>query len=179
MTNNRLPNWNDIHTIVFDFDGIFTDNKVQVDETGVESVQCDRADGLGINMLHEFSKKHNWQVKLFILSKETNPVVEVRAKKIGIDCIQSVSKKSDHLLNYLKTNNLTPDGLLYLGNDLNDLPAILIAGFSVAPIDAHELVLNAVDLVVPKKGGNGFVRAFVEALIGLNEMPVIEVAELF
>ena len=179
MPDKELPDWKDVHTIVFDFDGVFTDNKVWVDQNGVESVRCDRGDGLGFDLLRAFEKKNNWLLKYFILSREKNPVVSVRAKKIQIDCIQSMSNKADYLANYLDKNNLSAEGLVYLGNDLNDIPAMRIAGFSIAPSDAHAVILDYVDLVLSQKGGDGFVRAFIELLIGLEKMSADEVAELF
>ena len=177
--DKKLPFWKDVHTIVFDFDGVFTDNKVWVDQNGVESVRCDRGDGLGFDLLRTFIKANNWSLNYFILSKEKNPVVSVRAEKLQIDCIQSMSDKADYLANYLGENNLSAEGLVYLGNDLNDLAAMQIAGFSVAPSDAHTVIVNQAGLVLSQKGGDGFVRAFIELLIGLEGMSAEEVAELF
>ena len=178
MPDKKLPDWRDLHTIVFDFDGVFTDNKVWVDENGVESVRCDRGDGLGFDLLRAFIKANNWSLNYFILSKEKNPVVSVRAEKLQIVSVQSMSNKQDYLANYLKESNLSPEGLTYLGNDLNDLAAMRMAGFSVAPIDAHAVILDQADLVLPNKGGDGFVRAFIEVLVGLEKMSAGEVAEL-
>ena len=73
---NKKISWENFHTIIFDFDGVFTDNKVIVSENGLEQVICDRADGLGINILKKFIKKQNWGVEFFILSTEKNPVVD-------------------------------------------------------------------------------------------------------
>jgi YrbI family 3-deoxy-D-manno-octulosonate 8-phosphate phosphatase len=168
LPNKSLPDWKDIHTIVFDFDGVFTDNKVWVDQNGVESVRCDRGDGLGFDLLRAFIKANNWALNYFILSKEKNPVVSARAEKLQIGCVQSTPNKADYLANYLHENNLNAEGLVYLGNDLNDLAAMRIAGFSVAPIDAHAVILDQVDLILPQRGGDGFVRAFIESLIGLD-----------
>ena len=178
LPDKKFPDWTDIHTIVFDFDGVFTDNKVWIDQNGVESVRCDRGDGLGFDLLCAFKKANNWTLNYFILSKEKNSVVSMRAEKLQVACVQSISNKAEYLVNYLGENNLGAEGLVYLGNDLNDLGAMRIAGFSVAPIDAHAVVLDQVDLVLPKKGGDGFVRAFIELLIGLEKMSAEEVAEL-
>jgi 3-deoxy-D-manno-octulosonate 8-phosphate phosphatase (KDO 8-P phosphatase) len=68
--------------------------------------------------------------------------------------------------------------VIYLGNDLNDLPVILRAGFSVAPADAHERVCRAASVVLPQAGGNGFVRAFVERLLDIQNMTTEELHEL-
>jgi YrbI family 3-deoxy-D-manno-octulosonate 8-phosphate phosphatase len=178
LTEKKIPDCEIIHTIVFDFDGVFTDNKVWVDQNGVESVRCDRGDGLGFDLLRAFTKKNNWSLKCLILSKERNSVVSVRAKKIQIDFVQSVQDKSDYLSNYLEKNNLSPRGLVYVGNDLNDLTAMQIAGFSVAPSDAHRMILDRADLVLPQRGGDGFVRAFIELLIGIDSMSFREISEL-
>ena len=178
MSHKEFPNWKDVHTIVFDFDGVFTDNKVWVDQNGVESVCCDRGDGLGFDLLRAFVKKNNWPLKYFILSREKNPIVSVRAEKIQINCIHPVFNKADFLANYLNKYRLSAEGLVYLGNDLNDLSVMQIAGFSVAPSDAHLIILKHADLVLPQKGGDGFVRAFIELLIGLKKMSADEVVEL-
>lgn len=178
MLEKKLPFWKDVHTIVFDFDGVFTNNKVFVDQNGVESVCCDRGDGLGLDLLRAFMKANRWYPNTFILSKEINSVVSVRAEKLQLDCAQSISNKSDYLANYLDENNLSAEGLIYLGNDLNDLAAMQIAGFSIAPRDAHVIILNQADLVFSERGGNGFIRAFIEALIGLENMSVDEITAL-
>ena len=178
MIDKTFPDHKVIHTIVMDFDGVFTDNKVWVDQNGLESVRCDRGDGLGFDLLRSFMKINNWALKCFILSKEKNPVVAQRAKKIQIDFVQSISNKANYLLNYLAENDLSSRGLIYLGNDLNDLSAMQIAGFSVAPSDAHRMILDQADLVLTQQGGDGFVRAFIELLIGLDKMSCKEVMEL-
>lgn len=178
MRRKELPNWSDIHTIVFDFDGVFTNNKVWVNQDGVEAVRCDRGDGLGLDLLRNFMYKNDWALKCFILSKETNPVVTTRAKKIKIDCVQSCANKANYLSSYLTENNLEPKGLVYLGNDLNDLPGMIVAGFSVAPSDSHEVILEHADLIMPQKGGEGFVRAFIELLIGIEKMTREDILQL-
>lgn len=169
MSNREIPNYQDIHTIVFDFDGIFTNNKVYIDQEGKETVRCDRSDGLGFDLLRSFVKQKNWNLEYFILSKETNPVVVSRAKKLKLSCKNSVNNKLDYLKTYLKQRFVNDKeaykGLLYLGNDLNDLPAMRFAGFSVAPSDSHPYILNIADLIIDKEGGNGFIRAFIEELI--------------
>ena len=175
----QFPDWVSVHTIVFDFDGVFTNNKVWVDQNGIESVRCDRGDGLGLDLLRIFIKKKNWAVKYFILSKEKNPVVSVRAEKIQVPCVQSISSKAEYLENYLDENNLNAEGLVFVANDLNDLAAMRVAGFSVTPSDAHPLILDEADLILSQRGGDGFVRAFIELLIGLQTMSADEVSELF
>lgn len=77
-----------IDVFVFDFDGVLTNNLVFLDQNGVESVACSRADGLAFDVLRKLDKP------AFILSTEKNRVVEARARKINIPSIQGVSNKA-------------------------------------------------------------------------------------
>ena len=169
------------HTVVFDFDGVFTDNRVWVDQDGRESVCCDRADGLAFDLVRALRKKGELNIELFILSKEANTVVTARARKLGLQAYCAVSDKLGFLKQYLSnrpgaTNGF--DGLVYLGNDINDLPVMRVAGLAVAPSDAHPLVLEVAHVVLSKKGGRGFVREFIEKLIGLDQLPKDKIDEL-
>ena len=169
------------HTVVFDFDGVFTDNRVWIDQDGRESVCCDRADGLAFDLVRAFRKKGELNIELFILSKEANPVVTARAKKLGLQAYCAVSDKLGFLNQYLanrpgSTNGF--DGLVYLGNDINDLPVMRVAGLAVAPSDAHPLVREVAHVVLSKQGGRGFVREFVEKLLGLDQLPKDKIDEL-
>lgn len=178
MPETPIPNWKLIHTIVFDFDGVFTDNKVWVNEDGKESVRCDRSDGLAFDMLRRFVVKMNWKLEYFILSKEKNRVVYSRARKLNVPCAQGVSNKIDYLTAYLAENQKTMQGLIYVGNDLNDLAAMRLSGFSVAPSNAHPVIQRQANFVLEQKGGEGFVRAFVEQLLRVEQMSIDEVVEL-
>lgn len=179
MADHRIPPWHSIHTLVSDFDGVFTDNKVWTDQNGIESVSCDRGDGLAFELLHKFASLKNWKLSCFILSKESNPVVAARAKKLNIRCVQSASDKVAYLDKYLYENDLSADGLIYLGNDINDLPAVRLGCFSIAPFDAHPVVKSEVSLVLPQKGGDGFIRAVIDELIGINTMSVVDLCNFF
>lgn len=181
-TNVPWPQLETIHTIAFDFDGVFTNNKVYVSETGMEHVCCDRADGLAIDLLRGYKRVRDLDFQMIILSQEKNPVVGARARKLGLRCVSG----KDHKLNWLKTffESTRPydtapfTGLIYLGNDLNDLPAIEYAGFSVVPADAHPLLRSAASVVLDTPGGCGFVREFVERLLRLGQMNREELYEL-
>ncbi len=165
-----------VHSIVFDFDGVFTDNCVYVDQFGVENVKCNRGDGLGIDLLRKFIAINSLNIDLFILSKEKNEVVKKRASKLKIKCINGVDNKYDFLVK--KITNKFPnqslekisEGLIYLGNDINDIRVMNLAGYSVAPSDAHEKIKEIASLVINRRGGDQFVRSFIEILINLENM---------
>ncbi len=182
MKNKKLPDWNNIHTIIFDFDGIFTNNKVIVDQNGIEYIVCDRGDGLGFDLLRAFSKLKNLKINFLIISKEKNNVLEKRAQKLNLNCVYGISNKKKYVDKYFKEtfpNLREPNkGLIYLGNDLNDLSMIRYAGFSIAPNDAHEIIKKEADLVINKNGGDSFIREFIEEFIQLKLMTLDEIEDL-
>jgi N-acylneuraminate cytidylyltransferase len=177
----RWPPLERIHTIAFDFDGVFTDNAVFVGADGAELVRCSRADGLGIDMLRAAVARGLLRAELFILSKEKHPVVQARARKLKLDCHHGYDDKLEFMRQRLGGKPGAGGafaGLVYLGNDLNDLPLIERAGFSVAPADAHARVGKAASVVLPQRGGEGFVRAFVERLLDVESMTAEDFQQL-
>ena len=181
MITTRIPERHLIHTIVYDFDGVFTDNNVYIDQKGIESVKCSRSDSLGINLLNHFLKLKKLNINQFILSTEYNEVVLKRAEKLKIKCFHGIENKLEFIKTYLKTNFdgeiSKSGGIIYLGNDLNDLSIMKFCGFSVAPIDAHPVIKNNCDLVINKCGGSGFIRQFIEEFIEINQFSTDELIE--
>lgn len=156
---------NSIHTIVFDFDGVFTDNFVYTDSAGIEQVRTSRSDSYGLSIFREFCSSNSLIIEMFILSTEANEVVGKRAVKLGLKSHTGISNKEEFLSSYLERQGLQgSQGLVFLGNDLNDLGCIELAQFSFCPSDAHEIVKNAVTHPLICQGGNGFVREALEFL---------------
>ena len=177
-----LPAPADVHTIAFDFDGIFTDNHVWVDQDGRESVRCDRGDGLALDLVRAFRRRVAFTAELFILSKESNPVVLARAGKLKLECHHGVGDKlrfmEAQLARRFPADPQAFDGLVYLGNDLNDLPLMRRAGYAVAPADAHPKIRAIAHLVLEQRGGEGCVRAFLERWLGIERLSAEEIDEL-
>jgi N-acylneuraminate cytidylyltransferase len=171
-----------IHTVAFDFDGVFTDNRVWVDQDGRESVACDRRDGLAFDLVRVFQARGVFNAELFILSKETNPVVLARARKMRLTCYHGIGDKltfmREHLARRSSTGADSLAGVIYLGNDLNDLPLMRYVGYSVAPADAHPMVRRIAHRVLDEPGGSACVRAFIESLLGINNLTDEEIDEL-
>ena len=165
---------NSFHTIVFDFDGVFTDNYVYVDSHGNEIVRCSRADSYGINLLKMAKTKTSDLFDFFVLSTETNPVVASRCKKMGLACHSGEGNKWEFLQEWLKNNRkglpLPELGVLYFGNDLNDLEVMSHVGASICPSDAHPEVKRIATFVLSSLGGQGFVREGIEFVLGFPYM---------
>lgn len=149
-----------IKTVVLDFDGVMTDNRVIILQDGSEAVTCSRSDGMGIQQLVTEG------VAALVLSTEANPVVQARCSKLGIPCIQNLGvNKAQAFREYLSENELSADDVLYLGNDINDLECMELAGLSVAVSDAHPAVLEIADWVLALGGGGGAVRELTDLVV--------------
>lgn len=146
--------------LVLDFDGVMTDNRVWVNEFGQESVASNRSDSLGLEMV---MKETN--LKVLVLSRETNPVVTARCKKLGIDVFQSINDKQKAIQMLMKENNVLPSETIFMGNDINDLEVFPEVGYAVSPVDAHHEVLRQADLVLTSRGGHGAVRELSDLLL--------------
>jgi len=151
-------NAKDIQLIVYDFDGVMTDNKVLVFDDGREAVFCNRSDGLAVQKIKELG------INQLILSTETNKVVEARAKKLNIEIIYGVDNKLAALRQYCEKNKYDSKKILYIGNDLNDLEVMKFAGYSAAPKDGYEQIKKTAKLILDTKGGEGVIRELYERI---------------
>ena len=147
-----------LSAIVFDFDGVMTDDTVWTTTDGEEAVRCSREDGQGI------ARAKAWGVPMLILSTESNPVVSARAKKLGIDVIQNagLKTKAEVFKAWLDASGISADQTLFMGNDLNDLECMRMAGFAVSPASACSRAKEAADIVLSRDGGCGAVRECLE-----------------
>jgi N-acylneuraminate cytidylyltransferase len=149
----------DVQFVVFDFDGVMTDNKVIVREDGDEAVVADRGDGWGIARLRDAG------VPMAVLSTEEHPVVAARCSKLGIECHQGLGDKAAYLQQLLTERALDPAAVVYAGNDVNDLAAMRSVGWPVAVADSHPDVLAAARIVLTRPGGRGAVRELCDGLL--------------
>lgn len=156
----RRPLPGSVRLVVFDFDGVLTDNRVWVSENGSEQVAANRSDSLGISMLREQAG-----VEMVVLSRETNPVVAARCRKLKLPVLQSVLDKGSALRAMMAEKGLQQGEVVYMGNDVNDLPCFPLAGCAVAPADAHPQVVKQADLVLKMKGGHGAVRELCDLIL--------------
>lgn len=141
-----------VQLIAFDFDGVFTDNTVYVSQDGIETVRCWRSDGLGLSRLR------NIGVQAFVISTEVNPVVLARANKLKLPCKQGVEDKAAAILETCRELSIAPEQTMFVGNDINDIPAFKSIGVPVAVADAYPEVHPHVIFRTEKPGGFGAVR---------------------
>lgn len=153
----ELPN--PVDAVVFDFDGVFTDNRVIVHDDGHEAVICNRGDGMGLELLRDAG------VPLWILSKERNQVVARRAEKLELECLHAVDDKPAALRAWAAEKGVDLARTIYVGNDVNDVDCMKLVGFSACPSDSHDSALSVADLVLTRAGGHGAVRELCDLVL--------------
>ncbi len=149
----------EVRLLVLDFDGVLTDNRVWVDETGRESVAANRSDSYGIGLLREAG------IETVVISKERNPVVAARCKKMNVPYQQGIDDKASALEALLEARGVDAAHVVYAGNDLNDLPCFPLVGWAVAVADAMPEVRREADYVLSREGGRGAVRELCDLLL--------------
>ena len=142
--------------VFFDFDGVFTDNRVIISENGEESVVCNRSDGIGLNMLRSFG------LEMLVLSTETNSVVAARSEKLEISCIHGCENKLETMNSVLSEKGIGSSEASFVGNDVNDYACMTNVAIAVCVNDAFAEIKQISDIVLQRKGGDAAVREFCE-----------------
>lgn len=151
----RLP----VRAVVTDFDGVHTDDTAIIDAEGGERVRVSREDGMGVALLRRAG------VPLLILSTEVNAVVRARADKLRVPVLHGIDDKESALREWAREQGVALADIAYLGNDVNDLPAMRIVGWPIAVANAHPLVRAEARVVLRRRGGDGAVRELVERVL--------------
>ena len=158
---------NKIQLIIFDFDGVLTDNYVFVDSHGNEFVRCNRSDGLAFNALSRLG------IKTIICSTEKNNVVLERGKKLNVETFHAIGNKFKWLKSYISLNKINPTNILFVGNDLNDYLSMKFCGFSACPSDSEVKIRDVASFVLKKRGGEGIAREIVEDILKIDLLKIL------
>ena len=152
-------NLSQIKLLILDFDGVLTDNRVLVNQDGMESVWCNRGDGWGIARLKEKNRE------ILVLSTETNQVVRARCQKLGINCINGCDDKLAALKQIVAERSLRLEEVAYVGNDVNDLVCMSHVGIPIAVADAVPKIKNIAQIITTNRGGYGAVREVCDLIL--------------
>ena len=156
-----------IELIVLDVDGTMTDGKIIYTENGDEVKKFCVKDGLAISSWVKLGKR------VAIITGRSSKVVQHRADELGIAYLyQGVHNKKEVLRKLLLELNLELENVASIGDDLNDYPMLISSQISFAPKNANHYILDIVNVVLSRDGGDGAVREMIEQLIlkeGLEE----------
>lgn len=167
MTLAANPELARVRLVVFDFDGVFTDNTVYVTQDGAESVRCWRGDGLGLARLKDAG------IEPVIVSTETNPVVSARARKLAVRCVQGCRDKLAAVRALAADAGVDLADVAFVGNDINDLGCLEAVGVPIVVQDAHEDVQSAARYRTTRPGGRGAVREVCDAVVAARQVAAL------
>jgi 3-deoxy-D-manno-octulosonate 8-phosphate phosphatase (KDO 8-P phosphatase) len=149
-----------VKAVILDVDGVLTDGGIYYDPTGREIKRFHVADGLGMELLRHAG------IRVVILSGRVAEAITRRAAELRVtDCYQGVRDKKAQIEKLRQQWQLKAEELLYVGDDLNDLPAFEAVGVRVAVANADALLQSQAHYVTQATGGNGAVREVCEWLL--------------
>jgi 3-deoxy-D-manno-octulosonate 8-phosphate phosphatase (KDO 8-P phosphatase) len=151
-----------VKVLGIDFDGTLTDGFVHMDQDGKETVRCSRRDSLGINMVQAAG------IHVVIISKETNPVVQARARKMRVECYSGVEtgdEKLAILMRYLLDKKVSIDEVAYVGDDVNDLAVLQRVGYPMTVADGSLRLKEIACYVTKRRGGDHAVREVCDLIL--------------
>ena len=161
---NYKEKLNTIKNFVFDIDGVFTNGLITVDSVGNESRSFSTKDGIAVKYAIEIG------YNIAIISGAKNEGIRLRLNRLGVkDIFLGSNNKVKDLENYLKSNNLSKDDTVYMGDDIPDISPMLVVGLSTCPFDAVPQVRDVSDYISPIKGGHGCVRDIIEQTLKVQE----------
>jgi 3-deoxy-D-manno-octulosonate 8-phosphate phosphatase (KDO 8-P phosphatase) len=162
-----------LKAIALDVDGVLTDGGVWWGPDGAEWKRFSFADIMGVSLALKAG------LIVTLISGEDSPLVDRFAKKLNIaDITKGCKDKAAALRIFAERRALELEDICYMGDDVNDLPAMELAGLSAAPANAGLLVRQKAGLVTQASGGNGAVRELVESILAnLAQPPRVLVAQ--
>lgn len=161
---NVLEHFQDISTFVFDVDGVLTDSSVLLLDNGLQARKMNVKDGLALQMALT-----NGYAVVIISGGSSEPVIH-RLQYLGLKEINlGLKDKLKFLESYVEQNNLNWKQILYMGDDLPDVPVLKKVGLSCCPADAVIEVKKICRYISPVNGGEGCVRDVIEKVLKLND----------
>lgn len=160
--NNVLALFKNISTFVFDVDGVLTDGTVLLLEGGLQARRMNVKDGLALQM----AMKQGYKV-VIVSGAYSEPVLK-RLQYLGLQDIYLATKNKWQLLQNWRTDNgVEWSQMLYMGDDLPDVPVLQWAGLAACPEDAVPEVKEACHYISKRRGGEGCVRDVIEKVLKL------------
>jgi 3-deoxy-D-manno-octulosonate 8-phosphate phosphatase (KDO 8-P phosphatase) len=149
-----------IQMVVFDVDGVFTDGRIWINHAGEETKSFHVRDGHGVRMLIHYG------IQVAVLSGRESKAVNARMQELGVaDVMQGHIDKRSGFTELVNSKKLPADQVAFVGDDIIDVPAMQLAGLSIAVANAHEWVKSHADHVTQTSGGHGAVREVCELIL--------------
>ena len=155
-----LSKLKDITTFVFDVDGVLTDGSVLITDTGVQARAFNIKDGYALQL----AVKCGYNV--CAISGSRSKIAIIRLNSLGIkDVYVGANRKVDKIKLYMEEKHVIGSNVLYMGDDIPDLGAMMLVGLPTCPADAAEEIKEVSLYVSPQPGGRGCVRDVIEKVL--------------
>ena len=153
-----------IKLLALDVDGVLTDGTIYISPAGEVFKGFNAKDGMGISC----ALRNNLQIA--VITGRQSPIVERRCEELGIKLfMQGVKDKRLALQQMAQELGLTREEIAYMGDDLNDIPAIKASGLNFVPADGSIEVLAVADIITKAKGGRGAVREAITMILAAQD----------
>ena len=154
----NVKNASKIKLLALDVDGVLTDGSLNIGAEGELFKAFNARDGLGLSCLLRSG------VRVAIITGRKSAIIHRRAEELGItELYEGIKDKRKILADLAAAGGLGQEEIAYMGDDLNDLPALLYVGLACAPADAAPEVISASSFVAANNGGRGAVREAAES----------------
>lgn len=155
-----MNNLKKIKILLTDVDGVLTDGGLYYSAEGLHLKKFNVKDGMGVVLLKQQG------IMTGIISSDDSQIIKTRAERLKMEIIITASKNKFESLNQVcSEHNILPENIAFIGDDVIDIEILKAVGFSCAPADAMPQVLDIVDFVCTKKGGEGCFREVAELLM--------------
>ena len=159
------PRWRGVRALIMDVDGVLTDGGLYYTENGDELKRFDVRDGQGLVLLRQAG------ILTAIVTGKRTTLVARRADELGIaEVHQGVTDKAATVTALLARHGVPPAAACYVGDDINDLPALALVGLAVAVPDAVPVVRRAAHYVTRAPGGHGAIREVCDLILAPAEV---------
>ncbi len=160
MKKSYKEHLKDINTFVFDIDGVFTDGSIIVNSKGELLRKMNVKDGYALKTA--LQKNYN----VCIITGGNNEGVRIRLENLGVtDIYMSAHHKEEPLNQFLNKYQINPKHVLYMGDDLPDIPPMKLVGLATCPQDAAQEVKEIANYISHKNGGDTCVRDVIEQVL--------------
>ena len=163
MAKNYKEKLKDISTLIFDVDGVFTDNTLYLIEGQQPMRKMNVKDGYALQLAVKCG------YRIAIITGGRSEAVKERFESLGIEHVYLGSHNKLQVFDsFIKENDLKTSEILYMGDDIPDHPVMKVVGLACCPQDATDAIKEVSDYVSFRKGGEGCVRDILEQLMKLN-----------
>jgi len=150
--------------LLMDCDGVLTDGRLYFSERGEIMKVFDVRDGQGLVMWHAAGFRSG------IISGRNSPIVELRAKQLGVEFIwQGRKEKVSAFKEIVEASGVTPEEIAFIGDDTPDAEVFPFVGLAIAVADAHKSLFPLAHYITNSKGGHGAVRDVVDMLLSTRQ----------